>query len=312
MRIETGTTNERLARCGIFALALLLFAGWFYKDGWYTYPRKALESFQRYLQLEKLPEPHPKLDYKHPERMQQEYQEKVAKGLTKKDVLKELGEPLVVKKDPTEKVDDWHYVGQYCRLHYEVERTGDPNVGKVVAAHLEPAPHRYEYDSVQQQKLWAGVCGALALIVLAWTVYVWRTKVVVDESGLVYNGKHITWDEMVDIDGSDYAAKGWITLYYHREGAEKKMRLDSFKINAYREVIGAICGRRGFVNPLPIDDYGDVPIDEENVAERQAETIMEEPEPDAVTPDAETEEPAPEPGETETDTDADEPEKPAP
>ncbi len=279
MRIETGTTNERLARCGILALALCVFAGWFYKDGWYTYQRRALESFQRYLQLEELPEPHPKLDYAYPEEQRPEYKKRVAGGLTKKEVLEELGEPIVVRQDPADQLDDWHYVGQYCRIHYEVERAKDPNAGKVLAVHIEQAPADYRYESVQQQRFWAIVCAVLGVLAIAWFIKVWRTRVVVDESGLTYNSKHIAWDDMVDLDGADYAAKGWVTLIYTQQGKEKTMRLDSFKIDAYRDVIDAICRRKGFANPIPIDDFGEVPPEGDEPIDQASDGATEDAEP---------------------------------
>jgi hypothetical protein len=37
------------------------------------------------------------------------------------------------------------------------------------------------------------------------------------------------------------------------------MRLDSFKIGAFDDVVDAICRQKGFANPIPIDEFEDEP-----------------------------------------------------
>lgn len=266
MRIETGTTNERLARSGILTLALVVFAIWFAVDGWIRYPRKAVESFQTFLKLDKLPKPHPKLAYKYPKDVLGEYQ----RGMSKAEVLERLGEPLVIRKDPATETDHWHYVGQFGRLHLEVQRTVDPKVGQVVSAHWEETSADYRYESIQQQKFFAVICAALSVVGLIWLFKVWRTRVVVDEDGLTYDSLSIPWGDMLDLDADMYHAKGWLYLIYNAGASEKRLKLDSFKIDAYGDVIDEICRRKGFANPIPIDEIFEVPAempDEEDLDE---------------------------------------------
>jgi hypothetical protein len=257
MRIETGTTNERLGRCGVLALALWVFAGWFTVDGWYRYPRKALEMLQKDIKLEKLPTPNPKLAYKYPEEPRLKYAEDVRKGWTKAEVLADLGEPVKIQADPALKTDHWHYVGQYGRLALEVQRTGDLRSGRVLKADWEQTPADYRYESIQQQKFFAISCVVLGSVGVVWLIKIWRTRVIVDERGLTYDRLAIPWDAMVDLDSSEYHEKGWVRLIYASGAKQRRIKLDSFKIGAYDDVIDAICEKKGFANPIPVDVVGD-------------------------------------------------------
>lgn len=271
MRIETGTTNERLARCGIMTLALGVFAVWFTIDGWYAYPRKALEASQAFLKLKQAPEPHPKLAYNYPK----EVEAKFKKGMNKADVLTELGKPLLIESpDPNSKVEHWHYIGQYGRLDLGVRRTTDPNAGTVVTVNWEETPADYRHESVRQQKIFAVVCSVLVLAGLIWSIKIWRTRVVVDETGLTHNRLVVPWDAMTALDSKDYHAKGWLALVYASGGSERSLRLDSFKVDAFDDVVDAICQRKGFVNPIPIDDLDEeeqgAPDDEGSAQDHEA------------------------------------------
>ncbi|MBN1346176.1 MAG: hypothetical protein JXQ73_26040 [Phycisphaerae bacterium] len=257
MRIVTGTTNERLARAGIMTLALLAFAVWFAVDGLYRYPRKALEPFMVDLKLTELPVPHPKLGYAYPEEPKKKYEQGAKEGLTKSEVLADLGEPLKVEHDVATKNDFWHYVGRYGRLSLEVQRTEDPNVGNVIAAQWEETSSDYRYESVRQQQFWSIVCAVAGLVGVVWTIRTWRTRVTVDDTGLSYDRLTIPWDSMIELDSDAYHEKGWVKLTYASGQSERRIKLDSFKIEAYDEIITAICDRKGFANPIPIDEYID-------------------------------------------------------
>ncbi len=47
--------------------------------------------------------------------------------------------------------------------------------------------------------------------------------------------------------------KGWVDLVYDENGAERDIRLDEYHLARFDEVIDAICERKGFRNPLPVD-----------------------------------------------------------
>jgi hypothetical protein len=254
MRIETGTTNERLARSGIIVLAMIVFAAWFAVDGWYRYPRKTMEIFQKDLKLENLPAPNPKLGYPEPIVPRTKYRP----GMIKAEVIAELGKPLVIRPAADERNEHWHYVGQFGRLDLEVERDKDDARGKVVAANWEQTPADYRQDSIRQQKFFAGACALLSVVGTVWLIGIWRTRVVVDEAGLAYGRRVIPWEAMTELDSAQYHAKGWLTLLYRAGQSQRKIKLDSFKIDAFDEVIDAICLQKGFINPIPIDE----PIEE--------------------------------------------------
>jgi hypothetical protein len=148
-------------------------------------------------------------------------------------------------------------------LALEVERTIDPNVGKAISAVWEETPADYRYESIQQQKFFAAACTGAGLIALVWLIKVWRTRVIVDDDSLTYGRRTIPWDAMIDLDSSVYHAKGWLTLIYQAGKTERRIKLDSYKIEAYDDVIDAICQTKGFANPIPIDEVGDGLEDDE-------------------------------------------------
>jgi hypothetical protein len=182
--------------------------------------------------------------------------------MMKAEIIAELGKPLVVRPAADEKNEHWHYVGQFGRLDLEVERNKDDNLGKVVAANWEQTPADYRQDSIRQQKFFAVACALMGVIGTAWLIRIWRTRVVVDETGLTYDRRVIPWEAMTQLDSAQYHAKGWLTLHYQQGQSQRKIKLDSFKIDAFDEVIDAICLQRGFVNPIPIDE----PIEETSAA----------------------------------------------
>jgi hypothetical protein len=250
MRIESGTTNERLARCGIIALALGFFAAWFAYDGWVRYPRKSMEVFQTDLKLKELPRPHPRLGYIDPQKPRTRYKA----GLAKAEILAELGEPLKVEPSVKPDTEHWHYIGQFGRLDLEVDKTRDNRLGRVTGAAWEQTPADYREDSIKQQKFFFIACGVLALLGAIAFVVIWRTRVVVDESGLAYNRRAVGWDAMTELDSTRYHAKGWLHLVYRDGERFRRLKLDSFKIDAFDEVVDAICQKKGFANPIPLDE----------------------------------------------------------
>ncbi len=261
MRVETGTTNERLARCGIMALALCVFAAWFAYDGWHRYGKKARESLRRGLeekgiQVEELPPPHPKLSFNYPEEHEAEFREKVREGWTQEEVLDEFGPPAFKYKEPATKRDSWHYIGTFCRLTLDWERHGTGDAIKVDKAHIEQVQPAWRYESIQQQKFFAVVCGVLGLIGVVWFLKVYRTHVVADDEGLTYDRLRIPYDAMVDLDPSDYPTKGWLVLRYTQGDSERQLKLDPYKIDDFEGIVDVLCEKRGFPNPIPVDVYG--------------------------------------------------------
>jgi hypothetical protein len=101
------------------------------------------------------------------------------------------------------------------------------------------------------------VCAVLGLFGLVWLVMIYRTHVVVDETGLTYNKLQIPWDAMTDLDAGRYHEKGLLTLVYTADEVEKRLTLDSFKIDAFDDVVDRICELKGFANPIPIEEDHD-------------------------------------------------------
>jgi hypothetical protein len=82
------------------------------------------------------------------------------------------------------------------------------------------------------------------------TVRAATLRVVVDDAGVHYGGRRISWDSVRDM--RDYNEKGWVDMYYvSGSGKEKRLRWDNEKVLRFEEIVTAICERKGFSNPIP-------------------------------------------------------------
>lgn len=107
---------------------------------------------------------------------------------------------------------------------------------------------RTEGDIFLQKVIAVGL-GGLALVVLFFLLRAYMTRVVVDERGLTFNRTHVPWDAMAGLGTEDYARKGWLDLNYEADGSTRKVRLDSYHIDRFNEIMDAICERKGYAVP---------------------------------------------------------------
>ncbi|MCK4340764.1 MAG: hypothetical protein KAY37_03465 [Phycisphaerae bacterium] len=73
-------------------------------------------------------------------------------------------------------------------------------------------------------------------------------RVVIDDEGMIYDGRRIAFTDMVSF--RDYSPKGWIDLYHKAGAEEKKLRLDHEKVKLFDEIVAAICAAKGFENEV--------------------------------------------------------------
>jgi len=250
-RIETGTTGERQIRCLIFVVMCGAFAAYFAYDGWIGYPRKNLEEAKKNLPdsipastLESIAT-NPNVTAANVAALRRAGQ--AGQPLTRNDVEERLGKPCWVQDTPQE----LYYIGPaiFCKIRMAGDRVVD-------FERVEENRDRSE-ASIRGQKVFAALVGVVTLIGIVQLIRIVRTRVVVDDEGLTYNGRTVRWDDMTALDSERYQEKGWVDLVYKANGASALLRIDNYKVKAFREVVRAICERKGFPSPFAEDKGGD-------------------------------------------------------
>ncbi len=240
MTIESGTTADRRNRILIFTALLALFTGWFGYDGFVGYPAKNMKWAHQNLATGP--------DFPQPEQLKGNPQatlenlKTIRPGTPITEVRALLGEPT------HQKDKDCYYIGRASFGWFIVE--GD-RIAAVKNVQMNPEPSEKD---IANQKRFASVTGAGALLALIFLVRVLRSRTVLDEQGLRIGGKLIGWDDMRSLDASQYARKGWLNLEYAVGGGTGVVRLDSFHIDLFDEIVTEICRRKGFTSPLAAAD----------------------------------------------------------
>ena len=109
----------------------------------------------------------------------------------------------------------------------------------------EPEP--YEGYQMAQQKVLAVACGGFALVFVLFLIRALRNRIVIDDEGLSVDGQAvIPYDAMTSLQTAQWREKGWVDLAYDQDGRSRTVRLDSFKIGSFDELVAAICERKAF------------------------------------------------------------------
>jgi hypothetical protein len=247
MRIESGPTRERKIRTSLVFLMVAVFALWFAYDGWYGWPAENLRE-----NLEQIPS--------GPDRDRAMAGRPVVYASVNADSLpaaekacKQVGraaqraalETLYGGPPSVETPNAWYYFGPAYRVVVGLDKI-QPEAGGRATVHKDL--------DLAGQKFLAIALGGLSVYLLWFTLNVRRTRLVLDDAGLTYRGKGpIAWDDMTSLDVSRFNDKGWVDLHYDDHATPRKVRLDEYHLQAFDEVIDAICAHKGFENPLPVE-----------------------------------------------------------
>ena len=72
-----------------------------------------------------------------------------------------------------------------------------------------------------------------------------------DDTGLtIPRTGQIHFEQMKSLDTERYKKKGWVTLHYDAGGEEAEVRIDSYHVARFNEIISELCQRTGFASPL--------------------------------------------------------------
>lgn len=250
-RIETGTTTERRTRCLIFIGMCVLFAGWFGYDGWVKWP-----ASNRAWAIDNAPASFGEVRAKSANTVRTNPKVTLAtwnklssaleaqKSMTREDLVGMLGEPALVARNDAAGTEELMFIGPALFVHAVVRNNvvlpADVN-GKANEEHSE--------GSIRWQRGLTYILLAVVVLGLLQFVRITRTKVVLDEQGLTYNGKRIAWDDMTGLSIGDFDRKGWVELEYRAGDETDVLRIDNYKVNAFRPIVSALCERKGFVSP---------------------------------------------------------------
>ena len=165
--------------------------------------------------------------------------ERVEAGFTESQLRQVLSEP-------TEVLPETHwYVGPAAFAKIPIE------VGKVAGGIHKPEIGETEHSEsdILVQKVLALILMHLGFIVIAKFVGALRMRIVVDDTGLAINRKRVAFDAMRGLRIDAYRDKGWVFLDYEKNDAVRSIKLDSYDITRFDELVGAICERTGFAPP---------------------------------------------------------------
>jgi hypothetical protein len=265
MRLESGPAwNDRIR----YLFIVGLFVGWglwaFY-DWQVGYANKNYKVARQ--ELAKIAEGAAPKPQDLPERPQEPdfEQLRAADLLTPQKVRDALGEPFAVKGEGTaQKVE--YYASRYGLAVVPIVG------GRVSAEQMTWTKWSKSRDEIEQQFWWGSAAVAIGLWFAVGLFRAWTLRVTIDDRGMTYAGRLIPFDTIRRL--ANYSAKGWVDVFYELGGQERKLRLDSYKVEKFHEIIEAICHATDFQDPR---------VSPEVEAEAQAEADRRTPD-DASTP----------------------------
>lgn len=236
MTIESRTTNDRRNRIMIFVVMCLFFAGWFAHDGYKTYPAKNIKWARQSLQrVGTLPEPK---DMTTNPKALEENLKQIKPGMSLADVKAILGEPTY------QEGQDYCYIGPASYGWFKIASDNVVSVEEV-KQNTEPSE-----SDIQNQKYFALVAAIIGMVALGHLIRAMGTRYILNDVGLTIGSKRITWENMASLETGEYEKKGWLDLKYKAGHDELTVRLDSYLIDKFNEIVTVICEKKGFESPI--------------------------------------------------------------
>lgn len=238
MSLECRSPFGEIRYWALFGLAALALAGWFYYDGRWGYMKTNLSNARQYFGgreeiVAGLGDSPEEPDFR---RLVE------SKPILARDVREVLGQEPTTRETREGGLLVESYASRYGVI------TVVSREERILPDGVKWTGWRYGRSEIQNQFYWALVplFGALYPI---WRLYQALTlRVTLDDSRLVFRNEVIPLDDVIEL--RDYNPKGWVDLYYHRDGQPRKLRLDNLKVSRFEELVATICEARGLANPL--------------------------------------------------------------
>ena len=231
--IRSGTTRERLIRWGLFTAMCAVASGLFFYDGFVKWPRRNAEQA-----AENFPGPH-EGPVEINALVTRENCAAIRPRMSLQQVKDILGEPAYEDGQCA----FWVGPGGFLRCQLSGQQVRSPAPKFQRAAH--PAA------DLATQKFLGALAGLAAIVALTFLVRAAGTRVVLDDAGLTTpRTGQIRFEQMKSLDTERYKKKGWVTLHYDAGGEEAEVRIDSYHVARFDEIISELCRRTGFESPL--------------------------------------------------------------
>lgn len=249
MRLESGAARADALQLGIFALAILAFAGYFFYDWKIGYLAKNRVKARQLLTpilggADKVPA---ELGDRPTDA---DFEALLKSNVTRYDeVVERLGPPKFAS-DGTSVGDIKYFFSDYGKAEVIV-RDGQVELSRANWTTWYKPKHE-----IEQQRYWGIGCTVVGLWVGLRAVKAARLRVTIDDQGMTYGGLRIPFDSMTRL--TEYKKKGLCSLYYKdAAGGERRLRLDSYKVAKFEEIIDELCKARGFPDPRMEDQPPD-------------------------------------------------------
>jgi len=222
----------------VFGLAALALAGWFYYDARWGYMRANLNEARKYFGgreeiVARLGESPQESDFRKLVETRPGLARQVRESLGGEPTAREMREGGLLVES---------YASRYGVI------TVVSREERILPDGLKWTSWRHNRSEIQNQYYWALV-PLLASLYPLWRLYQALTlRVSLDENRLVFRNQVIPLADVIEL--RDYHPKGWVDLYYQRDGQPHKLRLDKLKVTRFEELVTAICEARGLANPL--------------------------------------------------------------
>ena len=255
MKLESGPAKFDQVYYICFAIACLLLAGWFYRDGKWAYIE--LNRVEARKQLAKVAGGVDKLPPEfgaHPTKAEFERIAKTNPADT--TPYREAFGPPFARATDQEGRGALYFVSDYGMITL-------PVVNERVDSTKPPTWTKWKKTKpeIEQQFFWA-------LLPLAAAVYLGyrgfraaTLRVRIDDEGMTYGGQRVAFADMTAL--RDYNKKGWVDLYYKGGAEERKLRIDNQKVAKFDEIIDVLCAEKGFADPRPSGEDEDEGDDED-------------------------------------------------
>jgi hypothetical protein len=247
MRLESGPAAYDRNYYLIFLLLCIALGAYFYYDYMIGYPKKNLEAAKKQLAPLVGLDVDPKTLSETPSKPTFEELKKSA-PTDLAAVHDKLGKPFERKE-----FGDGSVV-EYFASTYGMAIVPSVN-GRVNPKQMDWTTWSKTKEEIRIQLYCALIAFAVGLYVLYRVYKAITLRAVIDEEGMTYGGRRISFDDMKRL--CDYNRKGWVDLYYQRGPQERRLRIDNQKIRKFDEVIDTLCEAKGFEDPRQADEQAE-------------------------------------------------------
>lgn len=253
--IRSGTTTERVIRTTILTALFVGYSLWSFWDGYYGYPNKNVAVLKE--NITPVPQTPPQINGRVVWTEVSSLHEKVHKDhqeVTEAEVVASLGEPAAREGDTS----FFFGPGGMARIVFEN--------GLVKQVKWFHGPKK-ESDLFTQFVI-GYATGVLGLAMILQLIRVLITRAELTDAGLKVNSQGgrrwggspvVPFEAMTALRTDDYKKKGSVELEYRLDdGTEGTVSLNDYVHKAFPAIVGEICRRRGFENPMrQADGAGD-------------------------------------------------------